>query len=512
MRGARRLWVGIPGPTLDDATRAHLLALRPGGVVLFRRNVGGLAETRRLVVDLRALLGPDLHVAVDQEHGLVVRFDRELTVFPGAMALGATGVRETSFAEHLAEDCGRRAAEELTALGIDVNFGPVCDLAVRGDNPGLGVRSFGSYPGLAGKLVAAWTRGADAAGVASTLKHFPGLGGAESDSHDDLPRAALGVLDDLLTPFAAGIAADAACVMSTHCAFPELDGDVPATFSATIQRGLLRERLGFRGVLVTDDLEMGAMTKRFGFDEVARRAAAVHDVLIVCHDAAKQRRAAEILAAEFPPDDATTARLDALLRRTAPARRGAAVDALATRVRTPAALRLAAAVAGRAVTVVRDPASLLPLSADEPVALLVPPLGDVTGVEDPLRGETLDTLRAGLPPGSTIFAVPRLPTADDAERLLAAAAPFRRAILGTTLARFRPAEAAFLRAFATRHAGPVVVALRNPFDFEVAPADGPAAWVTAFGFRPVHQAALLEVLFGRVAPYGRLPVVLVLAG
>lgn len=507
----RRLWIGVPGRAVDDATRRLLDDVRPGGVVLFRRNLGPLDGVVRLVRDLRSHAGPDLAVSVDQEHGLVVRFDRELTVFPGAMALGATGVREPSFAEHLAEASARRAGEELASLGIDVVLAPVADLATHGDNPGLGVRSFSGYAKLAGRLVAATVRGHAAAGVASTLKHFPGLGGAAADSHEDLPTTRTAVGEDRFEPFAAGIAAGAEIVMSTHCVAPDLDAGTPATFSAPTQRDLLRGRLGFRGVLVSDDLEMGAMARRFGFDETTQRAAAVHDVLCVCADPAKQRRAAEILRDALARGDdacgdfaAAEERLDVLARRTARAR-GASAAPFGPDAESA---RLADAIAGRAVTVVGDPARLLPLRADEPLLAVLPRLDDATGAEDPLRGERLEALIAALPPGSETRDLAREPSSEDAAALCAAARRFRRVLLGTTLARFRPAEAAAVRALLAAHDGVVWVALRNPFDFEVAPESATAARVTAYGFRPVHLRALVAVLFGRVSPYGVSPVVL----
>jgi beta-N-acetylhexosaminidase len=502
----RRLWIGIPGPTLDDATKALLERVRPGGIVLFRRNIESLAGVAKLVTDLRARLGLGLHVAVDQEHGLVVRFDRELTVFPGAMALGATGVREPSLAEHLAEDAARAASAEIAALGIDVNLAPVCDLAMRADNPGLGVRSFGAYPALTAKLVAAWTRGARAAGVASTLKHFPGLGGAAADSHLELPEARVSSLDDQLAPFASGFAAGAAIAMTTHCVFPDLDPGVPATFSRAIAQGLLRERLGFRGVSMTDDLEMGALKGRFPLDETVRRAAATHDVLCLCADPEAQIRAHEILSAE-PPEAHVEAseRLDALMETTRAVR--SAPPRGERREDGGAAARLADAIAGRAVAVVRDPAGLLPLTKGGRLLALLPSLEGVTPVEDPLRGESLAVLREGFAAaGATVEEIPRRPDGADVERLTARAAEFPRCVLGTTNARFSEAEAAVVRAVVAAHRGAIVVALRNPFDLQVVPRESKAACVASFGFRASHQRALSSVLFGLVAPYGRPPV------
>ncbi len=499
----RRIWLGIPGLTLDDATKRVLDDVRPGGVVLFRRNVQSIDQVTALCRALKAQLGPQLLISVDQEHGLVLRLDRELTVFPGNMALGAAGVREPSLAEHLAQEQGRRSAAELRAVGIDINLAPVCDLATRGDNPGLGVRSVSGFATLASRVVAAIVRGQSEGGVLSTLKHFPGLGDAAIDSHLDLPAAIAGDLDVVLAPFVAGIAAGAEIAMTTHVYFRDLDDGVPATFSRVIARDLLRGRLGFRGALMTDDLEMGAMTRRFGYDEVIRRAcAAGHDVLSICHDAEKQRRAHELLRQAYAAGEAwagdpveTTEHLDALrVPATAPVPdRRAAAD-------------LARAIAGRAVTVVRDPCGLIPLDATQPVYFVGTIVRGETQAEDPLRGEPLDVLLGGLPAGSKVEILPAPPTPADRARIVAAATTFGRVLIGTTLARFNALERDLVLDLAGAHRGAVVLALRNPFDLDVVPANLPAALVTAFGFRPVHQEALLSVLFGRVQPYGRLPV------
>ncbi len=141
----RRLWIGISGPRLADEDRRLLDELRPGGVVLFRRNVESLEQVRELVGDLRSRLGPDLVVSADHEGGLITRFFKELTVFPGNMALGAAGVREPALAEHLGEEQGFHSARELRDLGITVNLAPVVDVASEGGNPSGGIRSAGWF-------------------------------------------------------------------------------------------------------------------------------------------------------------------------------------------------------------------------------------------------------------------------------------------------------------------------------------------------------------------------------
>jgi len=189
---ADRLWIGIPAPRLDAETAAHLDAVRPGGIVLFRRNVESAAQVCELIADLRARLGEQLLVVVDQEGGAVVRFEREATVFPGNLALGAIAMTDRARALDLARRQGRVSAAELRALGIDGNLAPVCDLTVRADNPGVGCRSFGGDPALAGDLAAELVRGHLEGGVFPVLKHFPGLGAADRDSHEALPRVGRG--------------------------------------------------------------------------------------------------------------------------------------------------------------------------------------------------------------------------------------------------------------------------------------------------------------------------------
>jgi beta-N-acetylhexosaminidase len=292
--------------------------------------------------------------------------------------------------------------------------------------------------------------------------------------------------------------------MTTHVVFAEIDPEHPATFSKRIVGELLRDRCGFDGVVVTDDLEMGAMAARFGFDDVIRGAVrSGHDALCICLDAERQKRARDVLAeglatnADWIADpSASERRLAALTRpKSAFPLDDAAADALAE------------AIAGRAVTVARDASKLLPLSATEPVLAVLPALRGETMAEDPLRGETLDTLTAERPVGSEVFQLPPNPDAAIADAVLVAAARHRRVLLGTTLARFDAAHRRFAHRIASSHPGVVAIALRNPFDFEVLPPS--TTCVTAYGFRPVHQRALLKVLFGRVAPYGRLPVALV---
>ena len=500
----RRLWIGIPGPELDPPTRTLLDELRPGGVILFRRNVRDRDQVRDLCLALRAQLGRGLHLAVDQEHGLVTRFHRELTVFPGNMALGAASIRELSFGEHLAREQGRHAARELRDLGLDVNLAPCVDLALTGDNPGLGIRSFGRHPRLVSALAAAIVRGTREGGGLATLKHFPGIGAARRDSHLELPVVASGDQEPHLDPFRAGLRAGAGAVMTSHVVFAGLDPARPATLSPAIVQGLLRESLGCEGVVLTDDLEMGAMREHFGFEEVVRQAlAAGHDVLCICHDPDRQRQAHALLvgglesgAAWWGDTRAVTDRLDAF--RTPDAVGGPDREAAAA---------LAEAIAGRAVTVVRDDRGLLPVGSDQRVLLALPDPRRETEVEDPLRGEAdTSVLASALGPGVTVHPLRTAPGPGEVDALLEAARDSERLFVVLTNARFIPEQAALARRAVADHPGTVLLAIRSPFDLEVLPPGSRWTGVASYGFRPAQLRALAGLLRGATRPYGRLPV------
>lgn len=261
-----------PVHSLPEALAAGLASLQPCGVILFRENLVSVAQCRRLTAELRQLLGPGTLIGVDQEGGRVTRLPRaEVTSFSGSMALAACPVVER---ESLAEAMGAAQAAELRGLGINVNFAPSLDVNSNPANPVIHVRAFGDDPQLVARLGAAVVRGMQGGAVAAAVKHFPGHGDTAEDSHTGLPRvdrtqeAALAVD---VAPFAAVISQAApAMVMTAHIQYPALDPaplpdtdfTCPATLSRRILTDLLRDRLGFDGVIITDALDMRAISDR----------------------------------------------------------------------------------------------------------------------------------------------------------------------------------------------------------------------------------------------------------
>lgn len=265
-----------------------------GGVILFRENLVNTEQTVHLVDQLQQAAGPlPLLIGTDQEGGIVNRLQSG-TVMPGNMALGAARSTEAS------RSVGQAIGTELRALGININFAPVVDVNVNPDNPVIGVRSFGSDPQLVSDMGAAYIQGLHAAGVAATAKHFPGHGDTAVDSHLGLPsvpydRPRLDAVE--LAPFKAAIAGGVDLLMTAHVTFPAIDSStvisrldntpiyVPATLSDKVLTGLIRNELGFKGVVITDSLQMKAITDHFGSeDAVIRSVKAGTDIILMPSD------------------------------------------------------------------------------------------------------------------------------------------------------------------------------------------------------------------------------------
>ena len=270
---------GFAGKTLTDDARRALAEGRLAGVVLFARNLGTPAEVRALTDSIRAAAALPPLIAIDQEGGRVSRLAAPFTQWPAMRELG----RRDDPA--LARDTAAAIAAELLAAGINTDLAPVLDVDSNPDNPVIGDRSLGPDPARVAALGAAMIEGFHAAGLNCCAKHFPGHGDAAIDSHLDLPtvtadRATLDRRE--LPPFVAAIAAGAPMVMAAHVKFTALDRYYPASISPRILSTLLREELGFAGVVATDDLEMGALAKYMPLADAAYSAARAGADLLLC--------------------------------------------------------------------------------------------------------------------------------------------------------------------------------------------------------------------------------------
>lgn len=278
--------IGFDGKQLSPSLK-EMIDLGIGGVVLFSRNIGNAEEVARLIFDIKRYADRPIICSLDQEGGRVQRLKDGFTPIPSMRRVGQVGNPA------LTRELGALIGRELRAVGVDLNFAPVLDVDTNPNNPVIGDRSFGMVPELVAHLGVALGEGMESEGVASCGKHFPGHGDTDQDSHFGLPslkhkRARLEKVE--LIPFLAWCNAGLSGVMSAHIVMEAFDGSVPATMAHRVLRELLREQLGFEGIVFSDDMEMGAIVKFFGHEEACIRAlAAGVDHFLICHSHAVAR-------------------------------------------------------------------------------------------------------------------------------------------------------------------------------------------------------------------------------
>lgn len=296
-----RMWEGKRTTAVNDGVRKLIQQQHAGGLILFEKNIDSDSQLTAFTDQLQRTRGDiPLFLGIDQEGGVVRRIPGG-TNLPGNMALGAA--RSTS----LAFDAGKLTGEELRVLGLNVNFAPVIDINVNADNPIIGIRSFGSDPKLVTELGLSFMKGLKQAGVVAAVKHFPGHGDTSVDSHlglPVLPHDMERLKEVELKPFSAAIAEGARMIMTAHVAFPAVepaevrskkDGSMvplPATLSQKVLTGLLREELGYEGVLISDAFTMNAIAGHFGEEEAIRLAVGAGvDIVLMPQNAERAHKA-----------------------------------------------------------------------------------------------------------------------------------------------------------------------------------------------------------------------------
>jgi len=456
-----------------------------------------------------------LLVATDQEQGVVTRLGPPATAFPGSMALGAG--RSPQDARTAAAITG----EELRAVGITQDFAPVADVNVNPLNPVIGVRSFGSDPALVSEMVTAQVQGyQEDAGIAAAAKHFPGHGDTAVDSHVGLP-----VIDHTrqewedvdAPPFRAAVEAGVDVVMTAHIVVPSLDpsGD-PATLSKPIMTGILREELGYDGVISTDSLEMEGVRTEYGDAEVAVRAVeAGADVLLM---PPLPRVAVDAVVAAVASGRLTEERLDESVERILRLkwRRGVVAEpevdpsAVDDVLGAPDHLAAAQEITDRTTTVLRDDDDLLPLApADEPRDVLVTGWGVSTtaalGDAMAARGDDVEVLQTGAQPSDAALA-DAVAAAQGSDLVVVTTAK-----AWDTAATDPQARQQRLVAELVATGVPVVhVAVRDPYDIASLPGVGTS--IATYSYTPVSMESVARVVHGEVSPVGVLPVDVPVAG
>lgn len=508
-----RVMLAFDGDVLPEAVAARLGRAPAAGVTLFRHgNVRSPGQVRELSDALqraaRAWPGP-LLIAADQEGGQFIALGDESTQFAGNMALGA--VDDVALTERV----GRAIGTEARAMGVNVVYAPVLDIASNPSNPALGIRAFGDDAVLVARHGAAMARGMQSAGVAACLKHFPGAGGADADPHHGLVavRESRDELDAwTLAPFEDAIRAGARMVMSAHIGLPAVTGreDLPATLSRDVMTGLLRDQLGFDGVSITDALDMaGVGLGTEGVPDVVAAVRAGVDLLLTAADPLARERIERALvdgAARGAFDEdavAATERRLASLRAWLRSLEDSDVDVVGSAEHQEVASELAT----RSITLFRDPGRLLPIrwEALGRVLAVMPRPTDLTPADTsstvaPALGAALRRYHADV---DEVVVEPE-PDAGSIGAVRDRAEAADLVVVGTIDALRLPSQLDMVQAVVGTGTPTITVAMRGPWDVAAVPW-GPTALAT-YSILPESLAAFAAVLGGGAAAVGRLPV------
>jgi beta-N-acetylhexosaminidase len=498
-----------PKQFLDVMRRHHI-----GGVVLFRhKNMGSLSELRGLTTALQNAAAesgqPPLLVAADQEGGQLIAVD-QTTPFPGNMALGAAG------SEKLAYKVGRALGKELSAVGVNVDFAPVCDVNNNPLNPVIGTRSFGEDPRLVARMSAALIRGLQSSGVAATAKHFPGHGDTSSDSHRGAPivmHNAKRIRSVELVPFRAAVNSGVRLVMTAHIVMPALNGgsnELPATLSPKILRDLLRRKMRFNGVIVSDALDMHAMEQGSGYvAETMAAVAAGIDLLLFNHDLARVEPACSNLLQAARRGLLSADEIHASARRIITLKnwiKRQRQQSLAV-IGCKEHLQLAQEVARKSITLVRDTARQLPLriAPNEKIAVALPRPEDLTPADTssyvkPALADALRRYHAQVDE----FSFAMNPAVEEIGALCERLAKYDVVVLGTINATAHPGQAELVKRLIKQGTRLIAVALRMPYDLAAYPEA--TTYICTYSILAPSMEALAEALFGRIAFAGSLPV------
>ncbi|MCL4425737.1 MAG: glycoside hydrolase family 3 protein [Firmicutes bacterium] len=522
--------VTFAGTEISPELVNFLLGHHIGGVTIGGRNITSPAQIAALNLGLQSAFknagAPPLLVSLTQEGGIVTRWHYPATIVPSAMAIGATGSLE------LAKECARVTARELRAAGFNLNFAPTVDVNNNPLNPVIGTRSYGEVPEQVARFAVAAILGQREVGLASCAKHFPGHGDTSVDSHLGLPVIPHGLerLEEVeLVPFRAAIAAGVETVMTVHILFPALDGQRPATLSRAVLTGLLRERLGFAGLIITDSMTMEAIAANYDLGEAAVLALeAGADILLTGGDRKTQEEMYQAVLKGVENGRLGIDQIEKSLRRIlglkwdlevgkdlglyAEQSQQSSVGHSAAPVVSwpvPGHLDVARTTARRSLTLVRDRDGLVPLrlTPGQKLALIEFRLVRFSLVEESRRtSRYLSQLFQSRYHGVTSLTLDPSPSQGEkkAARDLAAAADL--VVVATRNTNAYEEQARLVRELLALDKPVVVLAIRNPYDLAAIPEVG--SYLITYGDAPVSLEAAVACLFGDFAPVGRLPVTL----
>ena len=502
----QRLVIGIPGTRVTPEIVRHFQELHAGGLILYRINFSSPGQIKKLIADLEEALGRRLLVAADHEGGRVIMFRDGITVFPDNLAVGGAAQLE------YARKQGEIEAKELRRLRLDVNLAPVLDVLTEAYSPNIGIRSYGHDWRLVAKLGAVRISGMQQGGLSACAKHFPGKGHAPVDAHLGLPviQSTWQEMREVhLKPFVSAIETGVDLLMSSHPHYPRLDPDPHniATFSRRIIYDCLRQELGFKGVIASDDLEMGAIKAICPIGEAGILASrAGHDLLLVCHDLQAQKEVFHKLVDAYQSKslslaelEESAARLNRLKLKRAERFAGGEPGA------EKEGAILAAKICRESVQVLRDERKLIPLPAGKKRIGVIFPRFSWLDANIMIEKEVLPERefvrkefgKFGFDPDIEIVSIE--PAAEEIHRAVRLSQNSDLTIFFCYDAHLYRSNKKLLEALRDSARELVVDLLRDPYDADYIQSG--VAFLTAFGWRACQLKAAIEKICSAAGPH-----------
>lgn len=496
----QKLTIGVPGTKVTPEIVSHFKEIHAGGIIFYRINFESPAQIKKFISDLEGALGRRLLVCVDHEGGRVVMFQGGVTVFPDNLALGKAGIVE------YARKQGEIEAKELRRLGVDVNLSPVLDVLTDSYSPNIGIRSYGKNWKLVSDMGTARISAMQKGGISACAKHFPGKGHAPVDAHLGLPVIP-STWEEMeavhLRPFVKAMEKGIHSVMTSHPYYPNLDPEpnMIATFSRKIVHDTLRGRLKFKGVIFSDDLEMGAIKAVCPIDQACVKATeAGHDILLVCHDMKAQKKVYYALLQAYRNKALSRDELEESFKRieTLKAKRKKRFEGGSPRPE-PAGKVLARKICDQSITFLKNPIQRSLKDWKNRKLLVIFPRFSSLASKIMIEKEVCDEKKylmvrfnpLGLKPEIRIVGIE--PSSQEITEAQSLAGDFETTLLFCFDARLYSSNKELLDVVQVRGRETVIVLLRNPYDEDLIHKN--AACLTDFGWRTCQIDAIIRMLF-----------------
>lgn len=510
------LVAGFSGTELNDHIIKAIKDYHIGNVILFARNFKNPKQLYNLNKELQQLAlkenGIPLFITIDQEGGMVTRITNGATFFPGNMALSAGGNEEDAYLY------GKYCGEELKAMGINFNLAPVLDVNNNKDNPVIGIRSYGEDPERVSRLGLAYIKGIQENGIIATGKHFPGHGDTKVDSHLELSSVNHNVdrLEKVeLYPFNEAIKNGIKAIMSAHVMFPAYeDRKLPATLSDKVLTGLLRNKLNFKGLILTDCMEMNAIDKYFGTIEAAAMAIkAGADMIFISHTEEKLIGALNKIMGKIEAREIEEDRINESVRRIMENKFKVDTEGFINSsfkdvediINNSEHKALAEKISNNSITIVRDN-KLLPVKAGEEILIISTNAQAITGIDDSIEKRSINDYFQIEFPNCDTEIISLKPSKEQMELLLEKSKGKDKVIICTYNANLNIEQIDLVNKIYKCNKNIIMIPMRNPYD--VVNLDYIPCVILAYEYTPISIKSVVKVVKGEIEAKGMCPVTL----